>query len=188
MILVKEIDCYKAVFHCDYCDKNVKKHKGNGLKAQSCGCMWHELTARKNRIHGKTNTILFGVWSGIRKRCYLKSNPSYKRYGERGIKMCRKWKSNFFAFYSWALNNGYKKGLSIDRIDNNGNYEPSNCRFITIEENSRWKSTTRLDWDKVSKIRKLYSSGNYLQKDLAIMFSISHQHTARILNNKRWVV
>lgn len=185
---VKNISAIKAIFHCDYCEKDVEKWKSNGLKAQSCGCMWHELSARKNRTHGKTNTILFGVWDGIKKRCYSNVNQNYHRYGGRGIKVCDEWKNNFLSFEKWALENGYKKGLSIDRINNDGNYEPSNCRFITVEENSRFKSTTKLNWDKVNKIRTMYASGNYLQKDLASLFDVSHQQITKIIHNQRWVV
>jgi hypothetical protein len=63
----------------------------------------------------------------------------YYRYGGRGIALCSEWKNDFLTFRSWAITNGYKPGLSIDRIDNDGNYEPSNCRFLTISENSKRK-------------------------------------------------
>lgn len=72
-------------------------------------------------------------------RCYYPTTNGYERYGGRGIKICEDWINNPDSFYSWAINNGYKKGLTLDRIDVNGNYEPSNCRWVTkeVQDNNR---------------------------------------------------
>lgn len=72
-------------------------------------------------------------------RCYYPTTNGYERYGGRGIKMCDEWINNPQSFYNWAINNGYKEGLTIDRIDVNGNYEPSNCRWVTkeVQDNNR---------------------------------------------------
>ena len=70
----------------------------------------------------------------MKQRCYNKNDEAYKNYGKRNIKVCDEWKNNFESFYNWSIENGYKKGLSIDRIDVNGNYEPDNCRYITHKE------------------------------------------------------
>ena len=67
----------------------------------------------------------------MKQRCYNPKNHAYKYYGGRGIKICNKWLNDFMSFYNWSINNGYAKGLSIDRINNNGNYEPNNCRWIS---------------------------------------------------------
>lgn len=91
---------------------------------KSCGC--------KN--HGMTGTRLYEIWKGIIKRCCSQSNKAYHNYGGRGITVCEEWLHDFRKFYDWAIANGYKEGLSIDRIDNNGNYEPSNCRWGTQKE------------------------------------------------------
>jgi len=71
----------------------------------------------------------------MKQRCYNPNNRSYKTYGGRGIKVCDEWRDNFMAFHDWAIANGYEEGLTIDRIDNDGDYEPNNCRWITLQEN-----------------------------------------------------
>ena len=73
---------------------------------------------------------LYQTWSGIKSRCTSSKSTSYKNYGGRGIKMCDLWHNDFYEFEKWSLANGYKKGLQIDRINNNGNYEPTNCRYV----------------------------------------------------------
>jgi hypothetical protein len=77
------------------------------------------------------------VFTYMKNRCYNKKSKDYKWYGGKGIKICNEWLYNPTSFSIWALSNGYKKGLSIDRINNDGDYEPNNCRWITISENSR---------------------------------------------------
>lgn len=88
----------------------------------------------------------------MKQRCTNKKHPKYYRYGGRGIKVCAEW-MNIEEFCAWALKNGWKQGLSIDRIDNNGNYCPENCRWISISENSRKKRTTKIDMITAQEIR-----------------------------------
>lgn len=97
-----------------------------------------------NYTHGYSSTHpkLFGTWETMRSRCNNPARDKYKDYGGRGIKVCDEWNNSAEAFCKWALNNGYKEGLQIDRIDNNGNYEPSNCRFVTPKQNSRNRRNT----------------------------------------------
>lgn len=91
--------------------------------------------------HGLTKTNLFRRWCGILQRLNNPNAKGYHRYGGRGIKICDEWKE-FINFYNWAMNNGYRKDLQIDRIDNDGNYEPSNCRWVTSKQSMRNTSTT----------------------------------------------
>jgi len=115
---------------------NYKKVRGSHLttnNTQSCGCIMSE----NNKTHGLSNTHLYSVWADMKDRRNNKNSPAYHNYGGRGISVCNEWKKSFEAFYNFALNNGFKIGIEIDRIDNDGNYEPSNVRFTTRKQNTR---------------------------------------------------
>ena len=110
-----------------------------GIK--SCGCLQKEMSLKKHFIkHGDAKHInrnpIYNVWNEMKYRCNNPNHYAYKWYGARGIGVCNEW-LDYSTFKIWALNNGYKSGLSIDRIDNDGDYEPSNCQFITRSENTR---------------------------------------------------
>lgn len=137
-VLCKENkDKYGKIYWKCLCEcGNITIVRGSALKSgntKSCGCKIYDTN---NQKHGLRNTRLYGVWCGIKSRCYNVSNNAFDRYGGRGICMCEEWRNDFITFYNWALDNGYSENLSIDRIDVNGNYEPSNCRWATAKEQS----------------------------------------------------
>lgn len=103
---------------------------------KSCGCVGFEKISKMNVTHGMSKTRLMTVHMNIKQRCLNHTRHDYNRYGGRGITVCDEWQ-DFATFKDWALANGYRKDLTIDRIDSNGNYEPSNCRWITISDQQR---------------------------------------------------
>ena len=109
-----------------------------------------------NYRHGKKNTRLYNIWMNMKQRCSNKNHPKYKNYGAKGISVCDEW-LNMINFYNWAMDNGYNNNLTIDRIDLNGNYEPNNCQWISLSENSRKKTTTKIDIIKAQEIRSRIS-------------------------------
>lgn len=148
-----------SVFKC-LCDCGKETEVlSNNLRRKhttSCGC-----ESEKNKIvfvengikHGLRSHPLYESWIGMRNRCYYKKHNRYRNYGGKGIKVCEEWQNNFMAFYNWAINNGWKEGLSIDRIKNHLDYCPENCKFSTNPEQSRNRtSNVSLTIDGVTKI------------------------------------
>lgn len=110
---------------------------------KSCGCYNLEVCSERAKTHGMTGTRVYMTWANMKRRCYEETNEQYKDYGGRGIKVCDEW-HKFESFYAWAKSSGYNDTLTIDRIDNNGNYCPENCKWSTYKENCRNKGNNRL--------------------------------------------
>lgn len=109
----------------------------------SCGCVQSEIGFNSFK-HGQCSTPLYYVFTCMKNRCYRKELPDYKNYGARGITICNEWTHDFMLFYNWAMANGYKKGLTIDRIDNNKGYFPENCQFVSRQIQCNNKRTNHL--------------------------------------------
>lgn len=99
--------------------------------------------SRGNFKHGQKRTRLYNIWCGMIRRCENSNEPAFPKYGGRGIVVCPEWRQSFITFRDWALNNGYSAALTIDRINNDGNYEPSNCRWATHAQQNRNYSRNR---------------------------------------------
>ena len=132
---------YQAIFECGKCSAvficDISSIKNN--KTVSCGCFLRKQKGlSRSSVGGKD--ALYGAWHEMKRRCKDSSHIGFHRYGGRGIKVCIEWEDNFLAFREWALSSGWKEGLQIDRKENDGNYDPSNCRFLTPKENARNRS------------------------------------------------
>lgn len=121
---------------CD-CGKTFYETRSNLLSGnvKSCGCEKTKRISQMNRTHGESHkTRLYRIWLNMKNRC---SNPKYRQYdsyGGRGISVCKEWSEDFTAFRDWALKNGYKDDLTVDRINNDEGYKPENCRWATMKE------------------------------------------------------
>lgn len=114
-------------------------------RSKSCGCFHSDVMKELKVIHGLSDHKLYAVWEAMIQRCYNQKNKHYKNYGGRGIVVCESWKHDAKAFYDFAITNGWKESLEIDRVNNDGNYDPSNCRFVTPAENLANKRLLRSD-------------------------------------------
>ncbi len=156
----------KTMWHC-ICDCGAEKDvEASSLKCgdtKSCGCYHNENQGNLARTHGLSKHPLYRIFRKMVERCENQNCKSYKDYGGRGIKICDEWRTDFFAFYAWANANGYEAGLSIERINNDGNYEPSNCRWATkIEQNNNRRTSrfieysgmicTLSEWSRITNI------------------------------------
>lgn len=129
---------------------NMVEVRGFSLRSghtKSCNCLLKGKIT-KHGESGKTN--LYKVWINIKQRCSNKKLREYKYYGGKGIRVCRSWQKDYLIFKSWALTNGYQQGLTIDRIDSNGDYCPENCQWIPRIENIRKANRER--WNKLVEV------------------------------------
>ena len=158
-------------------------------KTKSCGCMRREKVSSENKTHNQSKTRLYKIYIGMKKRCYNEKSEAYQYYGGKGVKICDEW-STFEPFMDWSLRNGYSENLSIDRIDPNGNYEPSNCRWVDIFTQANNKSNnTFLEFNGKRKTisewgKEIGINGSTISKRLRDGWSIEEALTKKIQKNQ----
>ena len=142
---------------------NVETAKLKNGETKSCGCLRAETTKRLKSKHNMKNTKIYRTWRNMKTRCFNPNDEFFEDYGGRGITVCDEWSDDFRTFAKWAFDNGYDESLTIERIDNNGDYEPSNCKWATLLEqgrnkrNNNWlsidgKEKTLSEWARESNI------------------------------------
>ncbi len=139
----------QALWKCRCDCGNFHIARGRDLRdgrVKSCGCKSKEWQGKARLKHGMTNTRIYRIWAGMNSRCSNKNIERYIDYGGRGITVCDEWKgeNGFQNFYDWAMSNGYREGLTIDRIDNSKGYSLDNCRWATAKEQANNRRTNRI--------------------------------------------
>ncbi len=175
--------------HSGYCSilgcKNKYKAKGY--------CSRHYLKYRKygdpfcvvKEQHGMWGTPEYYTWRDMINRCYYNKDESYQHYGNRGISVCKQWRHSFITFFKDMGLKPFPKA-QIDRIDNDGNYEPNNCHWVTAAGNCRNKETTILTMGKAKEIRSLYKQGNISYAKLGVMYGVHGNTITALLHNRTW--
>lgn len=157
----------------------------------SCGCFNKEQTSKAKGTHRMSGNKLYSIWANMIQRCINPNTINYKGYGGRGITICNEWKNSFENFLNWAQKNNYNHNLEIDRINNDGNYCPENCRFVTRTQNARNRTVTHYivykgekkslaEWSEQLGIRQSI----LLDRLNKLKWSINKAIETPVLNNK----
>lgn len=160
---------------------SVKTSNLTHNNTKSCGCLRKEITSQLNYKHGSKNKRLYNIWMSMKRRCYYPKSASYANYGARNITVCNDWlgEHGFENFCSWALNSGYSEKLTLDRIDNYGNYCPENCR---------WASYTEQAYNRRNNVKYFYDGKNLSAREWSEITGISLGTLLNRFYNLNWSV
>lgn len=159
-------------------EKIVKGANLNNGHTRSCGCLSREVSSRLMKTHGQKKTRLYRIWAGMKTRCLNQEVAVYPRYGGKGVTLCDEWMS-FEGFQKWANASGYKKDLTIERMDNDGNYEPGNCT---------WISMGRQSWNRSNTIWIAYNGETKSLPEWCNSLGLSYQMVFSRLKYLKWSV
>ncbi len=172
----------KAIIECKVCHRHYEAQAYYLKNRKHCGCLRPpELECSYRRSHSRLVTI----YKCMRARCYYEKDICYKVYGAKGIRICDEWLEFPDLFCEWSINNGYEKRLQIDRIDNNKDYCPENCRWSDTKTQARNRKGIKLTMDKARTIRK--ESSFMSDKELADKYNVHTATIKHVLRNDRWI-
>lgn len=166
------VGCDKKHFGKGFCNTHYNRFRRNG-----------SATVLLNESHNLTKSPEYKVWQDMKTRCSNPNHDAFIRYGGRGIEVCYRWENSFLAFYN-DMGKRPENHYQIDRIDNNGNYEPGNCQWVTAKQNARKRTSTKLNMEKATIIRSLKDKMS--QPDLAKMFNVCSHTISDILTGRTW--
>ena len=176
MKICKVEGCNRKYYGLGYCSKHYKKFKKYG----------DPLVGIEKELHGMKYTPEYKTWEKMKDRCCNRNSKYYKYYGGRGITICERWCNSFKAFFADMGKRPFPKA-QIDRINNDGNYEPGNCKWVTCAENTRHTSATKLTMQKADEIRKIFKAGGITKRALGYLYKVHESSIGLIINNKTWV-
>src|SRR5699024_404981 len=172
--------------------KDVVYYRAAKGHTKSCGCISREKTAKRNKKHGLKYHVAYNTYRSMMARCYNEKHKSYNNYGGRGIRVCEEW-HDIENFVKWCEDNGFDEKLQIDRIDNDGNYQPDNCRFVEASDNLKNRRNTHKFNNEVlvdylrrisNKYNVSYPTLQYRYYKLSDEGIEPHEH--ELIYNNRW--
>ena len=171
----------RAMIKCPTCDTILVRPISMIHDTERC----RECFAMVRSLVKVRGSKLHCIWRGMKSRCHNPNRPVWPRYGGRGISICEEWRENFHAFKAWAMANGFRRGLTIDRRDNDRGYSPDNCRWIPQPDQMRNASTNRVTVEEALEIRALLAEG-MRGADIARRYGISKTVVSRIKTRRSW--
>ncbi len=167
-------NCKEKHYGLGFCQKHYMRFKRHG-----------DPLFTKIEMHGMHRTTEYSIWESMKERCCNSNKETYKNYGGRGITVCDRWKNSFKAFYEDMGPRPFPKA-QLDRIDNDGNYEPGNLHWVTSAENHQNKRNNVVNWFTVRSIRRLYAMHKYSQVRLSKIYNVHCKTISNITLNKTW--